>query len=103
MIKGHAGSGARSQVHEEFLRLSDPRDDDMTYRTGGSSSSTDGSPHREESVDDDDPYGGPPRLGLTTSAMRGIMYEQHYDYPVHSGLSPPSYEDGAELYLLFCS
>ena len=91
MIKGHAGSGSRSTVHEEFLRLSDPRDDDMHYRTVGSSSSTDGSPNREQSVDDDDPYGAPPRLAPMISSLRG-MYDD-YDY-LHSGLSPsPNAED----------
>ncbi|KAF8969158.1 fungal-specific transcription factor domain-containing protein [Flammula alnicola] len=84
MIKGHAGSGSRSAVQEEFLRLSDHRDDDMPYRTGGSSSSSDGSPTREESVDSDRPYGA--RLTLSTSAMRGMYDPRYDDYPVHSDI-----------------
>ncbi len=94
MIKGHAGSGSRSTVHEEFLRLSDPRDD-MHYRTVGSSSSTDGSPNREQSVDDDDPYGAPPRLAPMISSLRGLYDD--YDYNLHSGLSPPPNAEEREL------
>ncbi|KAF9485135.1 hypothetical protein BDN70DRAFT_927679 [Pholiota conissans] len=99
MIKGHAGSGARSNVQEEFLRLSDPRDDDMMYRTGGSSSSTEGSPAREHSVDDDGPYGGTHhRLSMTTSAMRERdgMYDQGYSYfPPHSDIHSRSHSPAA--------
>lgn len=90
MIKGHAGSGSRSIVHEEFLRLSDPRDDDAAYRTGGSSSSTDGSPGRAQSVDSNDPYGVAPRLVPMTSSMRGY---DDYDY-LHHGRSSPSPDAG---------
>ena len=35
IIKGHTGSGSRSTVHDEFLLLSDPRDDEVHFCTVG--------------------------------------------------------------------
>jgi len=84
MIKGHAGSGSRNAVQEDILRLSDYREGDMTYPSGGSSSSA-STPRRDESVESDRPYASG-RLTLSTS-LRSI-YDHHDQYPVHSGWSP---------------
>lgn len=90
MIKGHAGSGSRSTIHDEYLRLSDPRDHDMEFRTGGSSASTDGSPNREQSVDSDYPYST--RVSLITPRYEGD-YEDHRLLPSGRSPSPIPVED----------
>jgi len=53
MIKGHAGSGSRSTIQEDYLRLSDYRDSDHVYPSGSSSSE---SPHRDLSEESDRQY-----------------------------------------------
>jgi len=106
MIKGHAGSGSRTAVQEETLRLSDFRDGpEISYGTPGSSasSSSGGSPRgREDSVESDHhhhhhhPYSGP--LVLPYSQSYPLAQNQFYppqDYgayerhgSTHSGWSP---------------
>ncbi|KAF8907284.1 hypothetical protein CPB84DRAFT_1822515 [Gymnopilus junonius] len=91
MIKGHAGSGSRSAVHDDILRLSDFRDLEMPYGSGGSSSSA-STPRRAESVESDS-YPHPSRLMLTSTA-RGAYdpYPHHIDhYPVHSDIPSRSH------------
>jgi len=83
MIKGHAGSGSRTAVQEEVLRLSDFRDGpEMTYGTPGSSvsSSSGGSPRREDSVESDHPPYPSGRLVLpySLSQSQGFYPSQHY-------------------------
>ncbi|KAF8813338.1 hypothetical protein BYT27DRAFT_7335008 [Phlegmacium glaucopus] len=75
MIKGHSGSGSRSAVQEDFLRLSDFRDSDIAYPSG---SSTSESPHPRDLSEESD---RPPYLSFppTTATMRG-----QYDMHVHS-------------------
>ena len=85
MIKGHSGSGSRSAVQEDYLRLSEYRDSDIAYPSG---SSTSESPHRELSEESDRPYG----LSLTPAAPLSGEYQMHihspdFMYP-HDGWSP---------------
>lgn len=75
MIKGHAGSGSRSAVQDDILKLSEyPLDDDMGpyHRGRGSGSSSEGSPGRDDSIESDRQY---TRLPLNTSDLRGMPYE----------------------------
>ncbi|KAH9481306.1 ustiloxin B cluster transcription factor ustR [Psilocybe cubensis] len=92
MIKGHAGSGSRSAVQEDILRLSDYREGDMIYPSAGSSSSS-SSPRRGDSMESDQPYGYAPH-----TASRPMFDHHRYDqhdhleqYPVHSDI--PSRSD----------
>jgi len=99
MIKGHAGSGSRTAVQEEVLRLSDFRDGpEMTYGSPGSSvsSSSAGSPRgREDSVESDHPPYPSGRLVLpySLSQPQNFYPPQHYGPyerhgSTHSGWSP---------------
>lgn len=103
MIKGHAGSGSRTAVQEEILRLSDFREgQEMSYGSPGSSasSSSAGSPHaREDSVESDHHHlhhhYQPGRLVLpySLSQTQGFYPPQHYGGyerhgSTHSGWSP---------------
>jgi hypothetical protein len=101
MIKGHAGSGSRTAVQEEILRLSDFRDGpEISYGSPGSSvsSSSAGSPHaREDSVESDHHhhhYSGRLVLPYSLSQTPGFYPPQHYGGgyerhgSTHSGWSP---------------
>ena len=104
MIKGHAGSGSRTAVQEETLRLSDFRDGpEISYGSPGSSasSSSAGSPHgREDSVESDrhhhHHYSGSLALPYSqpyTLAQNQFYPPQHYGPyerrgSTHSGWSP---------------
>lgn len=103
MIKGHAGSGSRTAVQEEILRLSDFRDGgEVPYGSPGSSasSSSAGSPHaREDSVESDQhPHSyqyptGRLVLPYSLSQNQGFYPPQNYGGyerhgSTHSGWSP---------------
>ena len=101
MIKGHAGSGSRTAVQEEILRLSDFRDGpEISYGSPGSSasSSSAGSPHaREDSVESEHHmhHYSAGRLVLPYSlSQTSVFYPpQHYGGyerhgSTHSGWSP---------------
>lgn len=76
MIKGHSGSGSRSAVQEDYLRLSEFRDGELVYPSG---SSTSESPHpRDLSEESDRPLAYPLSF-VPATALRG-----HYDTHVHS-------------------
>ena len=85
MIKGHSGSGSRSTVQEDFLRLSDYRDTDLAYASG---SSTSHSPQRELSEESDRPS------YHLSYAPRGHydMHSADYFLP-HDGWSPYHHQD----------
>ncbi|KAF5327516.1 hypothetical protein D9619_004407 [Psilocybe cf. subviscida] len=97
MIKGHAGSGSRSTIQEDILKLSEyPLNDDMGpyHRGRGSGSSSEGSPGRDDSIESDRHY----RLQPNTSDMRGVpfeyqprgRYERYYDHQdVHARSDSP--------------
>jgi hypothetical protein len=89
MIKGHSGSGSRSAVQEDFLRLSDYRDGDLVYASG---SSTSDSPHRELSEESDRPSYHHLSYAPVATGSRGQydMYPPDDFYP-HAGWSP--YDD----------
>ena len=69
MIKGHAGSGSRLQMSDDYLRLSDTQEHGLheVYHSGTSSS---GSPACEDSVDSDHYHPqlalGPPSYHLSS-------------------------------------
>ena len=90
MIKGHSGSGSRSAIQEDFLRLSEYRDSDIAYGSGSSSSDT---PRRELSEESDRPS-YPLSYVPATMPLRG-HYEVHspdYMFP-HDGWSPYHHQD----------
>ena len=95
MIKGHSGSGSRSVIQEDYLRLSEYRDSDNAYPSGSSSSE---SPHRELSEESD-------RGFPFTPAVPGNQYSMHhvhspeYNYPhPHDGWSPYPYQQQDSFY-----
>ncbi|KIM40020.1 hypothetical protein M413DRAFT_29155 [Hebeloma cylindrosporum] len=103
MIKGHAGSGSRTAVQEEILRLSDFRDGpEVSYGSPGSSasSSSAGSPRgREDSVESDHPHhhhysAGRLVLPYSLSQAQSSFYPPHHyggyerHGSTHSGWSP---------------
>ena len=88
MIKGHSGSGSRSAIQEDYLRLSEYRDSDIAYPSG---SSTSESPHRELSEESD--RGAYP-LSYAPAALQYQMHVHSPDfmYP-HDGWSPYHHPD----------
>jgi len=93
MIKGHSGSGSRSAVQDDILRLSEYRDSDIAYPSG-SSTSAESPPPRDLSEESDRPA-YTLSFPQTTTALR-VPYEmQHsfdYLYP-HDGWSPYHQQD----------
>ena len=89
MIKGHSGSGSRSAVQDDFLRLSEYRDGDIAYPSG---SSTSESPHRELSEESDRVY----PLAFSGAPSSG-QYQHTYSPEVlmfpHDGWSPYHHQD----------
>jgi len=77
MIKGHSGSGSRSAVQEDFLRLSEYRDSDIAYPSG---SSTSDSPHPRDLSEESDRPSYTLSFPPTTAALRG-QYEMHLHSP----------------------
>lgn len=77
MIKGHAGSGSRLQLSDDYLRLSDTREHGPheVYHSGTSS---EGSPAREDSVDSDQYHPqlalGPPSYHLSSIRSYSTYY-----------------------------
>jgi len=74
MIKGHSGSGSRSTVQEDYLRLSEYRDSDIAYPSG---SSTSESPHRELSEESDRAF----PLSFTPGVPLTGQYQMHVHSP----------------------
>jgi len=89
MIKGHSGSGSRSVIQEDYLRLSEYRDSDNAYPSGSSSSE---SPHRELSEESDRGYPFTPAAPINQYPMHVHSPEFNYPHP-HDGWSPYQHQD----------
>ena len=86
MIKGHSGSGARTTIQEDVLRLSEYRESDNAYPSG---SSTSESPHRDLSEESEHGY---PFSPAAHSGQYQHVHSPDFMYP-HDGWSPYHHQD----------
>ena len=90
MIKGHSGSGSgtRSTIQEDYLRLSEYRESDNAYPSG---SSTSESPHRDLSEESDRAYPYTPAAPLNGHYQMNV-HSPDFMFP-HDGWSPYHHPD----------